>query len=233
MEFIDGKITEYTPSGELTIQARYDNVERFIKCGFKEARIMLQDSRTITAEQRKKIYAMLNELSEFIGDYPDIVKKTMKWEFRLQRLEKMAADFSLSNCSVELASEFIDFLVEIIIAWGVPCKQPLIELCDNIRKYVYACLKYKKCAVCGRKADLHHVDQVGMGYDRKKIIHEGMRALPLCRSHHTEIHTIGYTEFTDKYHLEPIPLNKELCGIYKLKSKCDKTEEEQRDDAYS
>ena len=191
MEIIEGKVTDYTPNGELTICAKYENIERFIRCGYSTARILLADSRTITAEQRKKIYAMLGELADFVGDFPEIVKKTMKWEFRLQRLEKMAEDFSLSDCSVELASEFIDFLVELIIAWEVPLKTPLIELCEDIRKYVYTCLKYKKCAVCGRNADLHHVDQVGMGYNRKEIVHEGMRALPLCRKHHTEAHTIG------------------------------------------
>jgi len=219
MEIIEGKVTDYTPNGELTICAKYENIEQFIRCGYSTARILLADSRTITAEQRKKIYAMLGELADFVGDFPEIVKKTMKWEFRLQRLEKMAEDFSLSDCSVELASEFIDFLVELIIAWEVSLKTPLIELCEDIRKYVYTCLKYKKCAVCGRNADLHHVDQVGMGYNRKEIVHEGMRALPLCRKHHTEAHTIGKTDFMAKYHLEPIQLNKELCSVYKLKTK--------------
>ncbi len=219
MEIIEGKVTDYTPNGELTICAKYENIERFIRCGYSTARILLADSRTITAEQRKKIYAMLGELADFVGDFPEIVKKTMKWEFRLQRLEKMAEDFSLSDCSVELASEFIDFLVELIIAWEVPLKTPLIELCEDIRKYVYTCLKYKKCAVCGRNADLHHVDQVGMGYNRAEIVHEGMRALPLCRKHHTEVHTLGKVDFMEKYHLEPVPLNKELCGVYKLKTK--------------
>lgn len=218
MEIIDGTITGYTPSGEVTIRAKYDNVSHFLKCGYRTARIMLEDNRVITAGQRKKIYALLGEIADFIGDFPEIVKKTMKWEFRLQRLEKMAGDFSLSDCSVELAGEFIDFLVEIIIAWEVPLKTPLIDLCEDIHKYVYACLKYKRCAVCGRKADLHHVDAVGMGYDRKEIGHEGMRALPLCRKHHIEVHTIGATDFEQTYHLIPIRLDKELCKLYKLKA---------------
>lgn len=230
MELIDGKIMDYTPSGDMMIQAKYGNIERFIKCGYSDVRIMLSDSRTITAEQRRKIYAMLEEIAEFMGDFPEIVKKLLKLEFRLQRLEKMASDFSLSDCSVELASEFIDFLVEIIIAWEVPCKQPLVELCDDVKKYVYTCLKYKKCAVCGQKADLHHVDAVGMGYNRNEIVHEGMRALPLCRKHHQEAHARSNGRFMEKYHLEPVTLNKELCGVYKLKSS-EKTKREKKYDA--
>lgn len=227
MQVLNGKIVEYAPNGDMTIQAKFENIERYIKCGYRDVRILLQDSRTITVEQRRKIYAMLGEIADFIGDFPEIVKKTMKWEFRLQRLEKMAGDFSLADCSVELASEFIDFLVEIIIAWEVPCKQPLIDLCEDIKHYVYLCLKYKKCAVCGRKTDLHHVDQVGMGYNRKEIVHEGMRVLPLCRAHHQEAHSIGSKALMEKYYLEPILLTKELCKVYKLKAK-----EEKVDDAY-
>lgn len=230
MQFLDGKITDYTPSGDMTIQAKFDNLERFIKCGYSNVRIMLCDSRTITAEQRKKIYAMLEEISDYMGEFPDIVKKQMKLMFRLQKLEKMCEDFSLSDCSVELASDFIDFLVEVIIEWGVPCQQPLIELCEDIKHYVYVCLKHKKCAVCGRKSDLHHVDQVGMGYNRNEIVHEGMRALPLCRAHHQEAHTLGSNAFMEKYHLEPMPLNKELCKVYKLKSS--KNVEDKANDTY-
>ena len=219
MEFVDGKITDYAPSGEMTIQARYDNIDRFVKCGYSDAVIMLCDSRTITAEQRKKIYAMLDEISEYMGEFPEIVKKQMKLAFQLEQLKGMACDFSLSNCSVELASAFVDFLVEKIIAWDIPLKQPLIDLCEDIRRYVYLCLKHKKCAVCGKKTELHHVDAVGMGYNRHEIVHEGMRALPLCRAHHTEAHTVGNGAFTEKYHLEPVRLNKELCKVYKLKTR--------------
>lgn len=216
---IDGKITGYDESGELIIKARYENVDRFIKCGYKEARIMLQDSRTITAEQRKKIYAMLAEVSDFMGEFPDIVKAQFKWEVRVKRFEGMIEDFSLSNCSIAEASAFIDVLMEFIIAWGVPLRKPLIDYCEDISRYVYMCLKYKKCAVCGRNAELHHVDVVGMGSDRKEIPHEGKRALSLCRKHHTEAHETGDREFCERYHLEPYRLNDELCKVYKVKSK--------------
>ena len=219
MEVIDGEIIDYNEGGELTLRARYDNVNRFIECGYKEARILLTDSRTITAEQRKKIYALLAEIADYMGEFPEIVKKQFKWELRFKRYKGMLDDFSLSNCSVETASAYINLLVETVIAWGVPLKQPLIELCEDISRYVYMCLKYKKCAVCGRNAELHHVDVVGMGSDRKEIPHEGKRALSLCRTHHTEAHTIGDKEFCERYHLEPYRLNEELCKVYKLKSK--------------
>lgn len=219
MNPIDGRITDYNERGEITILARYENVGRFIECGYKEAIILLRDSRTVTAEQRKKIYAMLNEIADYMGEFPDIVKKQFKWELRYKRYKGMLDDFSLSNCSIETASAYIDLLVETIIAWGIPLKQPLIELCEDIPRYVYICLKNKKCAVCGRSAELHHVDVVGMGQNRTEIAHEGMRALPLCRKHHGECHTMGSDAFAERYRLEPVRLDKELCKIYKVKNK--------------
>ena len=67
-------------------------------------------------------------------------------------------------------------------------------------------------------AELHHVDRVGMGRDRTDILHEGMEALPLCREHHAEAHTMPDAEFFEKYHLDGgVVLDKTLCRIYKLK----------------
>jgi hypothetical protein len=65
------------------------------------------------------------------------------------------------------------------------------------------CLK-RVCACCGARADIHHVDRVGMGNNRKKISHVGMRVLPLCRRHHQECHNIGDDKFLEKYCLTPV-----------------------------
>jgi hypothetical protein len=88
---------------------------------------------------------------------------------------------------------------------------------DDIADYVYSCLVNKKCCVCGLHTELHHVDRVGMGRDRTEILHEGMRALPLCREHHREAHDMGEDAFQARYHLsDGIELDKTLCRIYKL-----------------
>jgi hypothetical protein len=60
-----------------------------------------------------------------------------------------------------------------------------------------------------------------MGRNRDTIIHEGMEVLPLCREHHTEVHTIGRDSFMKKYHLgdHGIEADKTICRIYGLKRK--------------
>ena len=78
------------------------------------------------------------------------------------------------------------------------------------------CLLYT--SVCGAPADLHHIDRVGMGRDRTDMIHEGMEALPLCREHHREAHTMPDADFFEKYHIPGgIALDRTLCRLYGLK----------------
>ena len=68
----------------------------------------------------------------------------------------------------------------------------------------------RTCCNCGRKpADIHHVDAVGMGNNRKKINNSGRRFMALCRVCHTKIHTEGFSEFTNKRLLMPIKLSDE------------------------
>jgi hypothetical protein len=96
----------------------------------------------------------------------------------------------------------------------------MLEYVDDIDDYVYACLIAKKCPICGKKADLHHVVPLGMGADRTEVIHEGLEVLPLCREHHMEIHRTGKTDFFKRYHLNGgIPADKTICKIYGLNTK--------------
>ena len=97
-------------------------------------------------------------------------------------------------------------------------KKPLREYVDDIDHYVYMCLINKKCAVCGKKAELNHIDTVGMGNDRTEAQHEGREAISLCREHHKEYHDIGKLSFFEKYHFERgVEIDKTILKIYKLR----------------
>ena len=221
MFVLDGKITEFDEKRQIvTVTATVNDISHYIRCNPKEARVALTDSRTMSNDQRKKVYAMLSEIADWQGELPELLKRQMKLAFRLKRLNGLAEDFSLSNAPMEICSEFIDYLVEFIIEWNVPTKTPLYELCDDIIKYEWHCLRAKKCAVCGKKAQLHHVDAVGMSRNRRKIDHIGMRCLPLCATHHMEIHEMGNERFCEKYHLDAgIKINEEIVKLYRLGGK--------------
>lgn len=221
MFIVDGKVTAFDERASLiTVKAHIDDLDRFIKCNATEARVGLVDSRQMSHEQRKKVYALLSEIADWQGELPELLKKQMKLDFRLKRLNGMADDFSLSDAPMELVTDFIDYLVEFVIEWNVPTQKPLYELCDDIIRYEWHCLKAKRCAVCGKKAQLHHVDAVGMSRNRNKIDHIGMRCLPLCAVHHMEIHELGDERFCDKYHLDAsIKINEDIVKWYHLGSK--------------
>ena len=90
------------------------------------------------------------------------------------------------------------------------------EYADDLEKYTYSALLHKRCIICGKKADLHHVDQISMGYSRETKPQLGARVLPLCRVHHTEYHTIGGTAFGEKYHVVPVTLDRRLAQKYNI-----------------
>jgi hypothetical protein len=108
-------------------------------------------------------------------------------------------------------------LIDFIVKNDIPTSFSLLDNCEDIGKYIYACLANKKCCICGKHADLHHVDAVGSGNNRNEIHHLGRLALPLCREHHIASHKAGQQSFMAKYHLEPIALDEKLCKIYGLK----------------
>ena len=180
----------------------------------KECEIRLVDGRTISVDQRKKIYATFRDIALYTGHHPDEVKALMKYEF----IAHTGCEyFSLSDTDVTTAREFLQFLVEWCVEYDVPCKDSLIERSPDIAKYIYCCLLNKKCCITGKKAELHHEDHVGAGRNRKEIIHLGMRVMPLCRQMHTECHSIGQKSFNEKYHVFGIKADEQICKVHKLK----------------
>jgi hypothetical protein len=127
--------------------------------------------------------------------------------------------FSLSNAPMSLVAAFQTFLARFIIAHDVPTRRPMLEYVDDIDDYVLACLAQKKCVICGAKADLHHVDAVGMGRDRDEIIHEGMEVMPLCREHHTEVDHMGDIRMCERYHVTPVKIDARIIKTYRLRTK--------------
>lgn len=219
MEIIRGKITGADECG-ITIFAPYSDIEHLTLRKYSEVQIGLPDGRTISPEQRKKAHALINEIAEWMGEIPEYVKRLVKMEFIVNSLQSLEKElFSLSNCDITTAREFITYLIDFMIEHDIPSKIPLYEQCEDIYRYVYSCALKKRCAISGRRAELHHVDTVGMGRDRDDIIHIGMRVLPLSREYHTLAHTKGNDWLLNEYHLEPITVDKQIAKVYKLNTK--------------
>lgn len=225
VEMGKGRVTNLSPEGILTIEMQVDPI-RYVAKGWQEAWVQLIDGRSISDKQRRQCWAIISEIADnYTGDSKENTNDDLKWDFIAERAEKLGKNltvfFSLANAPMDLIVEYQKYLIDFVIKNGIPTRFPLLQYVEesSIFDYVYTCLIHKKCVICGKKAELHHCDRVGMGRNRETIIHEGLKVLPLCREHHNETENIPATEFFAKYHLDDgIPADKTICKIYHLKS---------------
>jgi len=191
------------------------NPEVIKKQNITKCLVTLNDGRTITAEQRKKAYATIRDISDYSGHAPEFLKEWFKYEYIIKTGGEY---FSLSDCSVTVARQYINVLIDFCLRYGVPVYEPMTNRTDDIDAYLYMCLYYRKCAVCGRAADVHHVtgSKIGMGADRDKAHHAGREAIALCRTHHNEAHS-REREFFEENHIYGIKLDETLCERLNLR----------------
>lgn len=164
------------------------------------------DARQITPSQRKKIWALIREISEWNGDLPQVIEDYMKSYTReIFNLDQ----FSLSNCSVTIANDMLYTILEFCFRNEVPFKTSLWDSIPSDYARQWYALRFRKCVICGKHADVAHLETVGMGRNRHKISHEDYHFMALCRFHHEMQHKIGIENFIIRFHLKPIKLNGE------------------------
>lgn len=224
-EHVIGEIQDVREDGRVIIMAGLPDLDRALLRQYSKVEVILPDGRKISCTQRRKVYALLGEIAEYVdgirnADTIEEQKRLLKMEFMLKRMESAERRmFSLSDCDMSTAREFITYLIDFIIANDIPTRVPLIDNCDDIAAYMYACAMHRKCAVCGKAADIHHCEgsRIGVGVDRTKVHQLGREVLPLCRVHHTELHAMPESEFIAKYHLQKVKLDEPLCKRLKLR----------------
>lgn len=182
--------------------------------------VQWHDVRMRTNEQNRLAWKLMG----YIGDHQGMSREEVYEQQRFEFSAVIGQEFHLSMATVRDASAFINVLTGIIIKEGVQMPRPIYEICDDISYALYISMYYKKCCICGRRgAELHHVDAIGMGYNRQTKPQIGNRVLSLCREHHSEFHNIGETEFLNKYHLEPVRLDERLAKVYGLSKEARRT----------
>ncbi|MFT8557734.1 MULTISPECIES: putative HNHc nuclease [Liquorilactobacillus] len=180
----------------------------------------VQDGRKISPDQRKKIWALINDLCDYTGDIPD------EWEDRFKyktRCDFNIDQFSLSNCSMTIANYMILEILDYLFAEDIPFKLKTWENIPQEFPKQMLCLRQKRCVICGKHADIAHYQAVGSGRNRNKINHVGMYIMTLCRVCHTEQHKQGIMTFCQKYHIRPIKVTEEIARQLKL-GRIDKNE---------
>lgn len=184
-------------------------LNRYHKGGNIITEVNINDGRRITVEQRKKAYATMGDIADYLGYAPEQLKELMKYRFCGETGEKY---FSLSNCNLTTARNFINFLIKFVIEWDIPLTDLAVNRTEDIDKYLYYCLKYRRCAISGKPhADIHHCSgsQVGMGGNRRKIDNTGRKLIALSREWHTKVHAEGEDKIFKAYKVYGIEIDRQ------------------------
>ena len=217
------KYREVDNGTEIIIRIPDKKIGEFLsqKC-IKKAEMRFDDGRSISIEQRKKAYATIRDIADYTGYLPEEQKEWLKYLY----IQKTGDDYiSLSDCSMDQAREFINVILEYAIESGIQLSEQAINRTDDIGKYLYFCIKHKKCAICGQDGEIHHEDAIGMGNDRKTIDDSNHKKICLCRKHHTIAHQMGVDRFTKMYKVYGIIVKEESSERQSKESESNRSEE--------
>jgi hypothetical protein len=206
--FVSIKGIKETENGtEVIIKTKESVANEILKNRILTAEIRLNDNRRISSEQRGKIYATIKDISMWTGDEPEYLKEFLKFSFCGDKGEEY---FSLSDCSISVAREFITYIIDFVLKHNIPLSDIALNRTDDIDRYLYGCLKYRRCAITGRAgANIHHVEgsRIGMGRNRHKISHKGLELMALSSEWHDRVHREGEEEIFKNYKIYGITLD--------------------------
>ena len=162
----------------------------------------LLDNRGITAKQNRLSHALIKDIAEWSGDVPIYTEQYLKYDY----MAISGTWFFHRKGTRADAREWINFLIEFVLKNDVALPKVYEYLKDD-NAWFYYCLKYRRCCICGKPADVAHVEEVGMGRNRHEIDHSQHHFMALCREHHSEQHTIGRDIFIEIYQILPVYLD--------------------------
>lgn len=166
--------------------------------------VNVQDERHLSVLQRKKAYAIIGEIASWSGYLPEEQKEWMKYLFTA---ETGTPHFSFANTDMTTARQFITFLLEYALRNNIHMAHSGLTYQDDLDAYMYQSLKYRSCVICNKHAEVHHIDTVGMGNDRKLVDHRQKNLIALCNEHHQLAHKMGWPTFSETYHVKGIKLD--------------------------
>ena len=183
-----------------------------------DVNIEIQDGKKITVKQRKKVFALLNDIEAHTGS-PREDMKEMFTDF-IVTLNGYSKRLSLSDCTRKQAGELIDTIMAWVFQNDIPLNYKTSDLMKQDQTFLYLATVHRKCVICGRRGELAHHKAIGRGANRKKMDHYGYEVLALCREHHQSQHNMGVETFDKLHHLENswVPVNNRLNDMLKGRS---------------
>lgn len=179
--------------------------------------LTIDDKRHISPEQRKKIWALINDFCNYTGDVPKDVEERFKWQVQMI----FGIDhFSLSNCSKTVGNYMILTILDFMFREDIPFRTKIWDSLDSDYLRAILSLRDRVCVICGKPhAQLCHYRAVGIGRNRHTIDERKMLFMSMCANHHMEQNRIGIQSFLLKYHIKPIRLTDDQLVRYHVLTK--------------
>lgn len=201
--------TKYFLTSTQTVKEKHTKkLEEFIE---NTIATVIVDKR-LTTEQRKKIWCILDDFAYCNGGDKEQWREQLQTEFcRLHDLEYFSiSEIKRDGVSKEIAREFIQWLCELAVRENVGFREETgnpATWVPEIGRFVIACLRARRCAVCGKVHDFHNGDIVDLEHWNTISSSAGTYEnddglknpfITLCREHHMIKHAIGKEEFQKK-----------------------------------
>lgn len=179
--------------------------------------LTIDDKRHISPDQRKKIWALINDFCNYTGDVPKDIEERFKWQVQMI----FGIDhFSLSSCSKTVGNYMILTILDFMFREDIPFRTKIWDSLDSDYLRAVLSLRDRVCVICGRPhAQLCHYRAVGIGRNRRTIDERKMLFMSMCSDHHMEQHRIGIQSFLLKYHIKPIRLTDDQLVRYHILTK--------------
>ena len=177
--------------------------------GERQAELFIKDPRGFTVEQRAFVFSLMNDIYRYTGQPFDDLKDIFYWQFRFLTGKSISLK-NISTNTVDDVSLLADLVLDFIFDGDIPFKDGYEVPPQNIQYFFYKCVMNRTCCICGKKnADIDHFDKALGRRKRKEVDHTEFTFAALCRTHHTEKHQIGITEFKNKHHVIGVKLNQD------------------------
>lgn len=174
--------------------------------GERQAEIFIKDPRSFTSQQRRFIFALLQDIYIYTGEPLESLKDVFYWQFRYFTGKNISLSNESEN-SVDEVATLAELILDFIFENDIPFREGYEIAPQNQEYYFYKCVMTRKCCICGKHADICHIDTVGMGRNRGRIDHTQHTFYAGCRKHHSEEHQLGTQNFLTKYQIIPTKLN--------------------------
>lgn len=165
-----------------------------------EVDVRVVDPFKITDKQRRKIFALCNDIEAHTGQPREYMREM--FQDYITFLNGYDKRLSLSNCSREQASQLIEVILDWVFHNNIPLNYKTSDLLKNDKAFLYWSTVNRNCVICGKHGELAHHKAIGRGANRKKMNHYGYEVLCLCREHHQSQHDMGVETFDKLHHLE-------------------------------